>query len=242
MTCLATVTQLSLVPRPLLVFVTLKNWEWPGDETRLNSLKCRWLVAYQCWYMYYVYIVASISWFPVDLAGLDWAHTVILVYIIGNKHEWAPHLFVQRKFVCPCDHLSVWLDWTYGHAQQKKTQVVAHAQHNATGMTELYCSVVHTWCNTTNLDRRGRRAREEVSSVHVGLNVTESKQDREDSGRDLVPEHRKDLSVQTKRAQEGSEQHACRLQGNREQSTSSVHFQAICCPLPETTLSQFHEQ
>ena len=32
----------------------------------------------------------------------------------------------------------------------------------------------------------------ETSSVRVGLNATESKQDTEDSGRDLKPEYRKD--------------------------------------------------
>ena len=45
-------------------------------------------------------------------------------------------------------------------AKEARGGVVAHAQHNVTGMTELYCSVVHAQCNTTNMDRRGGRAQE----------------------------------------------------------------------------------
>ena len=61
--------------------------------------------------------------------------------------------------VCPSVCLTGLNIWTCA-AKEACGGVVAHAQHNATGMTELYCSVVHAQCNTTNLDRRGRRARE----------------------------------------------------------------------------------
>ena len=52
---------------------------------------------------------------------------------------------------------------------------VAHAQHNATRMTDV---------------DRGERAWEESEQcTHVSLNVTKSEQHRKDSGRDLEPEH-----------------------------------------------------
>ena len=38
----------------------------------------------------------------------------------------------------------------------------------------------------------GEELGKEMSRVHVGLNVTESEEGREDSGRDLVPEHQRD--------------------------------------------------
>ena len=135
--------------------------------------------------------------------------------------------------VCPSVRLTGLNMWACA-AKEARGRVVAHVQHNATGMIELYCSVMHAQCNATNLDTRGRRA-QEGSEQHACRLKRDSEPDREDSGRDLVPEHWKDLRVQTKRAREGSEQHACRLQGNREKK-------AICCPLLETTLSQFCEQ
>ena len=67
----------------------------------------------------------------------------------------------------------------------------------------------------------GEELGKEGNNAHiVGLNVTENQQDREDSSRDLKPEHQKGkvIGARVRRAREGSEHCARRLEGNREQA------------------------
>ena len=90
-----------------------------------------------------------------------------------------------------------------GHAWRKKHMIeqylfVAHAQHNTT--------------RTTNMDRRGRRAWEgSEQRACRWLDVIENEQDREDSAA-------RALRVRARKAREGSEQCARRLEGNRERA------------------------
>ena len=103
-----------------------------------------------------------------------------------------------------------------GHAQRKKHVVEFLRMLNVRPLERQSCIVllcmlnvtpqtwieegeelgkeVHVSLNVTEIESKQDRGepRKEASSAHVGLNVTESKQDREDSCRDLEPEYQKD--------------------------------------------------
>ena len=65
-------------------------------------------------------------------------------------------------------------------------------------VVKLYCFVAHAQHNTTRIDRElGKKANnmlgKKANNTRVaGLNVTENQQDRDDSGRDLESECRKE--------------------------------------------------
>ena len=132
--------------------------------------------------------------------------------IIGGERERAPHMFIQRKFVWPCVHASIYLcvhltGWNIMDMHGKRNMwlsyivFVAHTLHNA------------TW--TTNMDRRAREGSEQ-RSCQLEHDREWASQRRQQQAPGTRASER--LRAWARRAWEGSEQRAHRLKGNREQA------------------------
>ena len=104
------------------------------------------------------------------------------------------------------DHVSVCLSDQMehnGHAQRKKHVV------------ELYCFVAHAQHNTSRTIEEGEALGKKANSVHIaGLNVTENQQDSKTEKTVVETWWQRVGKVQARRAREGSEQRARRLEGS----------------------------
>ena len=125
---------------------------------------------YQC--RYYVHIANWIIYPDFQWIWPDWAHTVILVHNWGRA--WVNPTFIRSAEICltMCQHM--------GMRDKKKHMVELLRMLNITLLEWQSCIVLLCMLNITPQTwiEEEEELGKEVSSVHVGLNMTEQARQR----------------------------------------------------------------